>query len=82
MGFLTDARGEKSSMRLAMMLAVATGCGAVVASVVAMFYNNPFAIAMAGIGAGMVVAAQGWKAQQHKNERPGVEVFTNSNEQK
>jgi len=74
MGYLTDEKGNKSSMRLAMMLSVVTGCFTVVLSVVAMFVGAEQSVPMATIGAGMVVAAQGWKAMQHKQERQSIEV--------
>jgi sulfate adenylyltransferase subunit 1 (EFTu-like GTPase family) len=74
MGFLTDEKGNKSSMRLAMMLSVVTGCFTVVLSVIGMFLNVDQAVTMATVGAGMVVAAQGWKAMQHKQEGHSIEV--------
>jgi len=51
-----------------------TGCYTVVVSTIAMFLSNPSAIPMASIGAGMVVAAQGWKYAQKRVEEgiPGV----------
>lgn len=68
MSFHTDSKGNQSSMRLYTTFSVVTGCYTVVISTIAMLLNNPNAVPMATVGAGMVVAAQGWKYAQKRVE--------------
>ena len=68
MNFLQDNKGNDSSMRLYTTFSVVTGCYTVIISTIAMFIDIPSAIPMATIGAGMVVAAQGWKYAQKRVE--------------
>ena len=74
MKLLEDSSGNTSSMRVAMLMAVSTGCGLGIAGAVAVFHRISEGIMLATIGAGMVLGAQGWKATQTKYERPSIEI--------
>ena len=78
MTYLQDHRGNNSSMRLAMLMAVGTGCLLGVMGGIAVMTRIPDGVALATIGAGMVLGAQGWKAHQAQAElkNPTITVGT------
>lgn len=63
-----DGTGAESSIRWAFLFAVPVGCLVVLACTVALFLNNPMAIAGMTIGAGLVGLAFGGKAWQANAE--------------
>lgn len=71
---IEDSSGNTSSMRVAMLLAVGTGCIIGLAGAAALYLKIPGAVELSAVGAGMVLGAQGWKYAQTKVERPTVEV--------
>ena len=62
MKWYQDDKGNISAGRIMAVPVVFLGCGVVIASVIAMFQSNPDAIAMGGIGLGMIGAGLGGKS--------------------
>lgn len=62
MKWYQDDKGDISSGRIMTMPVVYLGCGVIVAAIIAMFQRNPDAIAMGGIGLGMIGAGLGGKS--------------------
>lgn len=61
--------GNTSAMRIIAMLCAVTGCVAVIAGVVGMFFSIPESVAIAGVGGGMAGLGEVAKAWQSKGER-------------
>ena len=67
-GFFVDDDGDFSMMRLLAFGGSATGWVAILASIPAMYLNNPQSTQMALIGAGLVGTSEYLKGQQKKLE--------------
>jgi hypothetical protein len=63
-----DKTGKPSTMRIIAMMCAVTGCVAVLAGVVAMFFHIPESVAIAGVGGGMAGLGEVAKAWQSKGE--------------
>lgn len=68
MAWYHDGKGHISSLRLIVVPSAILGQFVVIAGVVAMFMNNPAAVAAMGVGAGMVASSQAAKAWQKGKE--------------
>lgn len=67
MKWYQDGAGHTSSMRIMAMTSTITGCVAVLAGVVAMFFGIGESVLMAGVGAGMAGLGEVAKSWQAKN---------------
>lgn len=76
MTYLQDHRGNNSSMRLAMLMSVGTGCLLGIMGGIAVMTRIPDGVALAGVGAGIILGAQGWKVFQTQAEfkNPSVTI--------
>ena len=68
MKWYQDAQGNCSSMRIMVMVAVVTGCVVVLTAVVGWLCGVENAVAVAGVGAGLVGLCSLAKAWQKKTE--------------
>jgi hypothetical protein len=64
-----DATGSISSMRIMAMISTVTGCAAVASAVVGFFLQNPQAVMLATVGAGMAGLGEVSKAWQASHGR-------------
>lgn len=71
LGYTRDAKGDQSSIRLALLSALALGAAMIISGIVGFFLGTRDSVLMAGAGSGLITGTGIAKAWQSQAENKG-----------